>query len=62
MRYLIAAMLVVVGVIHLLPLSDALGGERLAALYGFSRDSDCLRQLQRLIPYAAHRCTKTPPR
>ena len=34
MRYVVAAMLVIVGVIHLLPLSGALGAERLAALYG----------------------------
>ena len=34
MRYLISAMLVIVAVIHLLPLSGALGSERLAVLYG----------------------------
>ncbi len=34
MRYLVSAMLVVVGIIHLLPLSGVLGSERLAALYG----------------------------
>ena len=34
MRYFVSAMLVVVGVIHLLPLSGVLGVERLAALYG----------------------------
>ena len=34
MRYFVSAMLVVVGVIHLLPLSGILGAERLAALYG----------------------------
>lgn len=34
MRYLVSAMLLVVGLIHLLPVSGALGGERLAALYG----------------------------
>ena len=36
MHRLIAAMLVVVGVIHLLPLSGVLGPERLSALYGLS--------------------------
>ncbi len=36
MRYLVAAMLVVVGVIHLLPLSGVLGSEPLAKLYGLS--------------------------
>ncbi len=36
MHRFIAAMLVVVGVIHLLPLSGVLGPERLSALYGLS--------------------------
>lgn len=36
MRYLVSAMLVIVGVIHLLPLSGILGSERLSALYGVS--------------------------
>ena len=36
MRYVVAAMLVIVGVIHLLPLLGVLGAERLAALYGVS--------------------------
>ncbi len=36
MRYVVATMLVIVGVIHLLPLSGVLGAERLAALYGVS--------------------------
>lgn len=36
MRYLVPAMLVVVGVIHLLPLSGVLGSERLVALYGLT--------------------------
>ncbi|MEO8248671.1 MAG: phosphopantetheine adenylyltransferase [Burkholderiales bacterium] len=36
MRYLASAMLLVVAVIHLLPLSGVLGSERLAALYGLS--------------------------
>lgn len=34
MRYLVSAMLVIVAVIHLLPLSGALGSDRLALLYG----------------------------
>jgi len=36
MRFLVSAMLAVVAVIHLLPLSGVLGSERLAALYGLS--------------------------
>lgn len=34
MRYVVTVMLIVVAVIHLLPLSGVLSGERLAALYG----------------------------
>ena len=34
MRYVVSAMLVVVAIIHLMPLSGVLGAERLAALYG----------------------------
>lgn len=36
MRYLISAMLVIVGVIHLLPASGILSADRLTALYGIS--------------------------
>jgi hypothetical protein len=36
MRFLVSAMLAVVAVIHLMPLSGVLGRERLAALYGLS--------------------------
>lgn len=36
MRYLVSAMLVIVGIIHLLPLSGILGSEKLSALYGIS--------------------------
>jgi len=36
MRHLVSAMLLVVAVIHLLPLSGVLGSERLAALYGLA--------------------------
>ncbi len=36
MRYIVSAMLVVVAIIHLLPLSGVLSSERLAALYGIS--------------------------
>lgn len=47
MRYLVSAMLIVVGVIHLLPLSGVLGSERLAALYGLSFDQPDLAILMR---------------
>src|SRR5262245_44777622 len=36
MNYIVSAMFIVAGIIHLLPLSGVLGGERLAMLYGFS--------------------------
>jgi len=36
MQKLVAAMLVIVGIIHLLPLSGVLGAERLTSLYGLS--------------------------
>ena len=36
MRYLASAMLVVVAIIHLLPLSGVIGSERLASLYGMA--------------------------
>ena len=38
MGYLVSAMLVIVAIIHLLPLSGAIGSERLASLYGTSFD------------------------
>lgn len=47
MRYLVSAMLVVVAVIHLLPLSGVLGGERLAALYGMPFNDPNLAILMR---------------
>ena len=36
MKTTVALLLIVVGVIHLLPVTGALGGERLAALYGMA--------------------------
>jgi hypothetical protein len=36
MRYLVSTMLIIVAVIHLLPLSGVVGGERISALYGVS--------------------------
>jgi hypothetical protein len=36
MRHVVSAMLVIVGIIHLLPLSGVLGSEQLAILYGLS--------------------------
>ena len=47
MRYLVSAMLVIVAVIHLLPLSGVLGGERLAALYGMPFNDPNLAILMR---------------
>lgn len=47
MRYLISAMLVIVGIIHLLPLSGVVGSERLAALYGIPFDESNLAILMR---------------
>jgi len=47
MRYVVSAMLVVVGVIHLMPLSGVLSSERLAALYGLSFDQPDLAILMR---------------
>lgn len=36
MRYLLRAMLIVIGLIHLLPVTGVLGNERLAQLYGMA--------------------------
>ena len=47
MRYLVSATLVVVGVIHLLPLSGALGKAQLGALYGLAFDDPNLNILMR---------------
>jgi uncharacterized BrkB/YihY/UPF0761 family membrane protein len=47
MKYVVSAMLLVVGVIHLLPLSGALGGERLLSLYGLPFDEANLEILMR---------------
>ena len=47
MRYLVSAMLVVVAIIHLLPLSGLLGTERLTALYGITVDEPNLAILMR---------------
>ena len=47
MHHLVSAMLVVVGVIHLLPLSGVLGGGRLSVLYGLPFDEPNLAILMR---------------
>lgn len=47
MKYFVSAMLVVVGVIHLLPLSGVLGSERLALLYGLQLNEPNLEILMR---------------
>ncbi|QTN30766.1 phosphopantetheine adenylyltransferase [Rhodoferax sp. AJA081-3] len=47
MHYLTMAMLMVVGIIHLLPMSGVLGTERLAALYGLPINEPNLAILMR---------------
>ena len=47
MRYVVSAMLVVVAIIHLMPLSGVLGAERLAALYGLDFGEPNLALLMR---------------
>jgi hypothetical protein len=47
MRYLVSASLILVGFIHLLPLSGLLGAERLAALYGLDFSEPNLSILMR---------------
>jgi hypothetical protein len=47
MRYLVSAMLVIVAIIHLLPLSGVLSSERLSSLYGLSFDEPNLAILMR---------------
>ncbi len=47
MKYLINAMLIVVGIIHLLPMSGFFGADRLEALYGLSFSDPNLELLMR---------------
>lgn len=47
MKYLVSACLIVAAIIHLLPVSGALGAERLAALYGLSFDEANIAILMR---------------
>ncbi len=47
MRYLVSAMLVVVAIIHLMPVSGVLGAERLTALYGLPVNEPNLAILMR---------------
>jgi len=46
-KHAVSAMLIVVGVIHLIPVTGVLGGERLAALYGLRFDEPNLAILMR---------------
>lgn len=47
MRHIVTLALIIVALIHLLPLSGAMGGERLAALYGMAFDEPNLAILMR---------------
>lgn len=47
MKYLVSATLILVGVIHLLPVSGVLGSERLASLYGLRFSEPSLEILMR---------------
>lgn len=47
MRYLVPLTLIITGIIHLLPLSGALGAERLSALYGMAFNDPSLLILMR---------------
>ena len=47
MRHVVSAMLVLVAIIHLMPLSGVLGAERLAALYGLDFGEPNLALLMR---------------
>ncbi len=47
MKYLLSAMLLVVGVIHVIPVTGVIGSDRLAALYGFAVDDPNLEIVMR---------------
>jgi len=46
-KYLLAAMLIIVGIIHLIPITGVLGAGRLNSLYGISIDNPDLAILMR---------------
>ena len=63
MRYLVSAMLVIVGIIHLLPLSGVLSESRLTVLYGIPFDEPNLEILMRhrAVLFGLADCGGLPP-
>jgi hypothetical protein len=47
MRYLVSFLFIIIGIIHLMPLTGVLGGERLSGLYGLHFDDPNVQILMR---------------